>query len=137
MGTHSDHQKIQERWGKALDAGFVVVPVQLLRQQSQLGLDGTELVVLLNLFAFWHETNSPVWKAPGTIAKQMGVSVRTIQRAISSLESKGLIAQETGLDGKVIHLTGIRHVLADGKIKQPSSMDERVQESAADALRPE
>ena len=135
MATHSDNQKMQERWGKALDLGFVVTPVRLLRQQSQLGLDNTELVVLLNLLALWHDTDSPVWKPLGTIAKQMGVSMRTIQRAISSLESKRLIAQEDGLDGKVINLTGIRRVLVGEQIKQPSSMDEQIQESAADAPR--
>lgn len=100
MAVDPDRQ-IQQRWGqKALRRGFVVVPVLLLRLQSKLELDNSEFVVLLNLLSTWHETEKPVYLAVGQVAKNMGVSDRTIQRMLSSLEKKKFIRYITDEFGK-------------------------------------
>lgn len=95
---------IQHRWGTALQDGFVVVPVSLVKRQAELDLDNGEMVLLLNLLAQWHDTEEPVWAAVSRFAKHMNASDRTVQRMISSLEKKELIRIEKRPEGKVVHL---------------------------------
>jgi hypothetical protein len=99
--------RIQDRWGTALKNGFVVVPVSLLRRQGALGIENTEMVVLLQLLAHWHEDEKPVWAAYSSFAKEMGVSERTVQRAISSLAEKKLVEIERRLEGRVVTFNGL------------------------------
>lgn len=127
---------LQARWGGTLDRGFVMLPVRLLRLQGRLGLDCTEMAVLINLLSMWHDTEAPVWKPLGTIAQNMGVSTRTVQRAISGLEEKKIITQESLPDGKAIRLENVRRVLEGvGKVLRSGQarLDEQAAESAADA----
>ena len=108
-------RKLQSRWGGTLEDGFVLLPVRLLRLQQKLNIDCTELVVLINLLSMWHDEDRPVWRAVGMIAENIGISTRTVQRAISGLEAKKIIAQENSADGKVIHLQKVRQILeSDG-----------------------
>ena len=44
---------ITDRWGRALDGGFQVIPNVLIRAQAHLGLDAIDLVVLLNMNMHW------------------------------------------------------------------------------------
>jgi predicted transcriptional regulator len=82
---------IQEKWGKALDAGFQVVPNILIRSQHQLNLDPVDLVVLLNLMAHWWERDDVPFIAPSRIARRMNVSTRTVERHLKGLEKKGFL----------------------------------------------
>lgn len=87
---------LRDRWGPALDDGFLLLPTVLLRNQWQLGLDAGELVVLENLLVSWREPGRwPVLQAL-TISKRMGVSLRTVQRQLVNLEKMGLIRKTTG-----------------------------------------
>lgn len=95
---------IQNRWGQALQDGFVVVPVPLITRQAELDLDSGEMVLLLNLLAQWHDNEEPVWAAISRFAKHMNASDRTVQRMLSSLEKKRLIRVEKRPEGKVVHL---------------------------------
>jgi len=108
---------IQKRWGSALKQGFLVLPVSLLRQQHRLGIDGTELVVLLNLLANWHKDDEPVWVAYSSFAKNMGTSDRTAQRAIASLEKKGLVNVVRKPEGRVASFDGLLHRLEELELK--------------------
>jgi CTP-dependent riboflavin kinase len=113
-----------------------MLPVRLLRLQGRLGLDCTEMTVLINLLSMWHNTEAPVWKPLGTIAQNMGVSTRTVQRAIAGLEEKKIITQASSVDGKVIRLENVRRVLESaGKVLRSgqAQMEEQAAESAADA----
>ena len=93
---------IRQRWGGAVTeglTGYTAVPDVLIRSQRQLRLSTTEMVVILNLLAHWW-TDDGEWPYPrlSTIAGRMGVSRRTVERAIKSLESQGLIIH---LEGEV------------------------------------
>ena len=81
----------QKRWGDALNAGFVVLPVVLLRHQKDLRLSDGELVVLLNVVASWWYSGKLPFPSTQTIATRMGVTPRTVQRHLISLEKKGLL----------------------------------------------
>lgn len=82
---------IQDKWGEALNGGFVVIPSALLRYQYELKIDCNEMVVLLNLLMSWWKSDDLPYPRPTTLANRMGVSARTVQRQIQSLEGKGLI----------------------------------------------
>ncbi|MES2149814.1 MAG: helix-turn-helix domain-containing protein [Pseudomonadota bacterium] len=82
---------LQEKWGAALNDGFVVIPSALLRHQHELGIDGGEVVVLLNLLMSWWKASDMPFPQTSTLAKRMGVSRRTVQRHVESLEKKQFI----------------------------------------------
>jgi hypothetical protein len=64
-------------------AEFQIVPDLLLKNQKTLGLNATEMVVLLNvLMHWWHRDQKPFPRST-TIAKRMGITVRTVQRALN------------------------------------------------------
>ena len=99
--AHAQQQgPLQEKWGIALDGGFLLIPVLLLKRQKELLLDNTELVVLLNLLAAWWEKTKRPYPRATTIASRIGVTARTVQRSLVKLEEKGLIL-------RVRHGTGI------------------------------
>jgi|GEM_PF-1236915 len=82
---------LREKWGEALNGGFLVIPSALLRHQYQLSLECGETLVLLNLLMSWWKSDDLPFPQTSTLAKRMGVSRRTVQRHIESLEGKGLI----------------------------------------------
>ncbi len=88
---------IREKWGSALDSGFVVCPSILLLRQKQLGLESGELAVLLNLIMAWWKVDELPFPSSVTIAKRIGVSNRTVQRQLRSLEVRGFIARSRNL----------------------------------------
>ncbi|WP_181953240.1 helix-turn-helix domain-containing protein [Achromobacter kerstersii] len=85
---------LQEKWGEEiLELGFVLVPTLLLRKQKDLGLESTELVVLLNLLSTWWVPERNPFPRTATIAQRMHVTQRTVQRCLKTLEDKGFIAK--------------------------------------------
>lgn len=74
------------------------MPDLLLKQQEELNLNPTELVVLLNVLMHWWYRDQKPFPRPTTIARRMGSTVRTVQRAISKLEDEGLVRRERRLD---------------------------------------
>ncbi len=92
-GTES---AVYEKWGEAARAGFQAVPDLLLKQQETLKLNPTELVVLLNVLMHWWYRDQKPFPRPTTIARRMGSTVRTVQRAITKLESEGLVQRQRG-----------------------------------------
>jgi DNA-binding transcriptional ArsR family regulator len=89
--TIEDAKANTEKWGEALAGGFVVIPSALLRYQSELKLDNGEMLVLMNLFMHWWKANDLPFPHTSTLAKRMGVTRRTVQRHVESLERKELI----------------------------------------------
>jgi predicted transcriptional regulator len=82
---------LRDKWGEALDHGFVVIPSILLRYQHQLAIGDGELIVLMHLIMSWWKVGEYPFPRAETIAKRMGVSTRTVQRHIDRLEKKKLI----------------------------------------------
>lgn len=113
--------ELQEKWGQALGRGFVLIPIELLRRQKELGLADNDLVVLLNLLSHWWYSDDRPYPRTATIAARMGASSRTVQRCLEKLEAKSLIARVKGqvavkgknqtvtrydMQGTVTHLKG-------------------------------
>lgn len=90
---HLPVDTIAARWGDAAGAGFTPVPNTLMRAQAKLGLSPTEVVVVLNILLHWWERDRMPFPSTPAIAKRSGLSVRTVQRSLKSLEEKGLIGR--------------------------------------------
>jgi DNA-binding MarR family transcriptional regulator len=98
METSTDHLEgaVNEKWGEAARGGFQAVPDLLLKNQDELKLNPTELVVLLNVLMHWWYRDQKPFPRPTTIARRMGSTVRTVQRAITKLENEGLLIRRRG-----------------------------------------
>ena len=80
------------KWGKySCSLGFTAIPTMLFFAQRELNISSTELNILLNIFIHWWDKTDKPFPAQGAIAYRTGLSVKTVQRALSDLEEKGLI----------------------------------------------
>lgn len=94
--------RISERWEVVAEAGYQALPDVLLFAQSELRLTSEELNVLLNLTAHWWRPKDVVFPRADTIAARMGVSARTVQRILKSLQAKGFIVKSRAADGRPV-----------------------------------
>jgi len=86
-----DPQMVVAKWGRSASGGFQQIPDLLFKYQKRLRLTATDMVVLLNIsMHWWHPDDRPFVQAH-TIAKRMGISPRTVQRAIAKMESLGYL----------------------------------------------
>ena len=103
-----------EKWGKdVMEQGFCIVPSLLLRAQGRLGINPTQLAILLQLCEhWWQEENKP---HPGKrrLADRLGIGPRQIQRHIAELEAGGLVerierhGQDGGKQTNIYDLSGL------------------------------
>lgn len=96
----SDLFKIKAKWGKAIEGaggGWTAVPNMLLRYQSHLEINSSELVVLIHLIRFWWQPDRAPFPSPERIAIEMGISPRSVYRILATLEKKHLLEKEEQL----------------------------------------
>lgn len=122
MKEASHTSTIRQRWGSAVQSGrigYTAVPNILLRSQARLGVSTTEMVVLLNILLHWWEPDDWPYPHPGHIASRMGVSRRTVERALATFNTKGLVERLPGrsLNGgpyvRPYNLTGLVQTLQE------------------------
>lgn len=83
---------MEDRWGKnVIKAGYTVVPSIILRAQSRLHINAIELAVLLHLLDHWWDNAEMPFPSKKRIAERLGVSDKTVQRAIVALETENLV----------------------------------------------
>jgi len=81
-----------DKWGKQVIAlGFCLVPSLLLRAQQRIGLNPTQLAVLLQLCDFWWDKERKPFPSKDTLAQRLSLSERQVQRYIAELEQAGLV----------------------------------------------
>ena len=82
----------ERKWGKDVMAlGFSIVPSLLLRAQQRLGLNPTQLSILMQLCDFWWDEERKPFPSKATLSDRLGLSARQIQRHIAELEGAGLV----------------------------------------------
>lgn len=82
------------KWGReVMSIGFCIVPSLLLRAQQRLGLNPTQLAVLLQLADFWWDEARKPYPSKAALGERLGLSPRQIQRYIAELEKAGLVAR--------------------------------------------
>ena len=115
--------------------GFTAVPDVLIRSQSHLKLSAIEMGVVLNLLLHWWHSDGE-WPYPrlSTIAHRMGVSRRTVERAIRSLENKRLIERlggEHSADGLTVRRFDLSGLVATLKALADSLRHKAEREDSA------
>ena len=94
--TNLQPLKVNElKWGKPLmDAGYTIIPSTILERQQALGLDPTDVNILLHLARHWWEKDNVPHPSKKSIAAAVGLDPRTVQRRIAAMERGGLIRRE-------------------------------------------
>lgn len=85
-------QESTKKWGKdVMREGFTIFPAILFRGQQRLGLNSTQMMVLIHLADYWWQKDNSPRPAMKTIAERMGISRRQLQRYMGELEQAGLV----------------------------------------------
>lgn len=67
------------------------MPSLIFRAQNRLGLNPTQLAVLLQLADYWWEKDRCPFPSKQTLAERLGLSARQVQRHIADLETAGFV----------------------------------------------
>ena len=87
-------QSSDKKWGKAvMKQGFCIIPSILLRAQPRLGLNPTQLAVLLQLCDYWWDDGRKPYPSKERIGERLGLSARQVQRYMADLEGAGLLTR--------------------------------------------
>lgn len=81
----------------------MAIPNILLREQKKLEISNAELTVLLNISMYWWEADKWPYPPNSHIAQNTGMSIRSVQRAVSGLEKKGLMKRVKTEDSVAYH----------------------------------
>lgn len=81
-----------DKWGKkVMELGFCILPSLLFRAQRRLGLNPTQLAVLVQLADFWWDAGRKPFPKKADLAVRLGLSERQVQRYIAELETAGFV----------------------------------------------
>lgn len=82
----------EKKWGKAVcDLGFSIIPSLIFRAQARLGLNATQLAVLLQLADYWWDQERHPYPSKATLGERLQLSPRQVQRYIAELETAGFV----------------------------------------------
>lgn len=113
----------EQKWGrKVMELGFCIVPSLLLRAQQRLGLNPTQLAVLMQLCDFWWEEARKPHPGVKTLAERLSLSERQVRRYIAELEQAGLvqrIERHAGHGGKQTNIYDLSGLVAKLKELEP------------------
>jgi predicted transcriptional regulator len=91
-GKAKSTRQSEEKWGAdTMALGFCVLPSLLFRAQARLGLNPTQLAVLLQLADFWWSPDRKPFPKKADLAARLSLSQRQVQRHIADLESAGFV----------------------------------------------
>jgi predicted transcriptional regulator len=80
------------KWGpKVMELGFCILPSLIFRAQRRLGLNPTQLAVLLQLADFWWDAARKPFPKKTDLAERLNLSDRQVQRHIAELEAAGFV----------------------------------------------
>lgn len=92
LPSKSGNKASEKKWGKAVcDLGFCVIPSLVFRAQARLGLNATQLAVLLQLADYWWDSERHPYPSKTTLGERLQLSPRQIQRHITDLEKAGFV----------------------------------------------
>ena len=90
--TAKSKKTSDRKWGNAvMKMGFCIVPLLPLRGQQRVGLNPTQLAVLLQLCDFWWDPDRNPYPSKAKIAARLGIGPRQVQRYMAELETAGLV----------------------------------------------
>jgi predicted transcriptional regulator len=85
-------RSIAARWGDDVaKMGYCPVPSLLLRAQRRLGLNPSQLAVLLQIVEHWWDASRAPYPSKAELSDRLGIGERQIQRYIKEMEEAGLL----------------------------------------------
>ncbi len=85
-------RKMLEKWGAPVtEQGYTQVPNLLLKGQRRLGLNLSQLAVIIHLMSYWWTVGRNPFPSKQKLHEQIGLSPRQIQRILSDLDELGLV----------------------------------------------
>jgi DNA-binding transcriptional ArsR family regulator len=108
-----------EQWDMEVNRkfGLCLIPSLLLRSQQQLGLNPTQLLLLVQLCDLSSDPGQNPAPSKKTLSERLGLSERQIQRHLSKLEKVGMISRierlgpDCGILANAYDLSGLRMAL--------------------------
>ena len=132
----------EKKWGKKVIAlGFCVVPSLLLRAQRRLGLNSTELAVLIQLCDFWWDSDRKPYPGKKALGQRLSLSPRQVQRYTKRLETAGLvkrIERRAAHGGKQTNIYDLSGLVERLKKLEPEfrAVEEKAKASRKAVIRP-
>lgn len=113
---------IEQIWGKeVLRHGFTGVPCILIRGQRRLGINTTQMNIILQLLEYWVDPARKPFPTKKDIANRIGVTDKTVQTNIRELEKAGLVRRETRRTAAGDYNSNIYHL--DGLIERVKKLE--------------
>ena len=92
LRSKGDSLASEKKWSKAvMKLGFSILPSLIFRAQQRLGLNPTQLAILLQIADYWWDHSRKPYPSKTTLSERLGLSPRHIQRHIAELEAAGLV----------------------------------------------
>lgn len=83
-----------KKWGTdVIKLGFSIIPSLLFRAQRRLGLNPTQLAILLQLADYWWSVDNKPYPSKSALSERLGIGPRQIQRYIADMEQAGLVTR--------------------------------------------
>jgi len=105
---------VEKIWGRAVVShGFAGVPSILIRAQKRIGINSTQLNIIVQLLDYWIEPSRKPFPTKREIASRIGINEKTVQTNIRALEKAGLIRREIrktasgDFNSNIYHLDGL------------------------------
>ena len=121
-----------DKWGqKVMELGFCILPSLLFRAQRRLGLNPTQLAVLVQLADFWWDAGRKPFPKKADLAFRLGLSDRQVQRYIAELETAGFVKR---IERTAAHRGKISNEYdLDGLVKKLAMLESEFRQVADDA----
>ena len=88
-------------WGKAVYAhGYAGIPSILIQAQRRLGINSTQMNIIIQLLDYWREPLRKPFPAKRELAKRMNVTEKTIQNNMRALEQAGYVYRRKTQDSR-------------------------------------
>lgn len=95
LNTKKASRASERKWTKpVMNLGFTILPSLIFRAQARLGLNATQLAVLLHLADFWWDQGRKPYPRLKTLAERLNLSTRQVARVIESLKTAGFVETE-------------------------------------------
>ena len=91
-GASRATRESDKKWGnRVMGLGYCIVPSLLFRAQQRLGLNPTQLAVLVQLCDHWWHSDRKPYPGKKALSQRLGLSPRQVQRHIAVLEGASLV----------------------------------------------
>ena len=94
--TREGTRQSERKWGKKVMAlGFCVVPSLLLRAQPRLGLNPTQLAVLMQLCDYWWDSDRKPFPGKKALGERLGLGPRQYNATLRNWSKRALSSESS------------------------------------------